>query len=365
MTLFRVTDKTLETVPTTSFAGEGVYERRDLQRLLRSNISCLGDDLLVLSEEFTNWQDSSRRIDLLCLDRQARLVIIEIKRTDDGGHMELQSIRYAAMVSSMTLDQAIAAHAHALGGDDARTRAESAVLDFLDLESVEETELTDEVRIILVAADFSTEVTTSVLWLNKRGLEVTCIRLKPYRLGDQVLIDVAQIIPLPEAEDYEVKVREQAKETLKVRSVRQDIFRRFWAQLIEKSRMRTQLYANRNTTKDHWLSAGVGRAGFGLNLVLTKDRAQVECYISINKDSARSEAAFRALEAQRTTIEAAFDSQLQWEDLPGRTGCRISYDFEGGWRVPETEWSQLQDRLIDAAIRLDKALRGPIQALKV
>jgi RecB family endonuclease NucS len=55
----------------------------------------------VITEEFSEWEDSSRRIDLLCLDQKARLVAIEIKRTEDGGHMELQAIRYAAMVSSM------------------------------------------------------------------------------------------------------------------------------------------------------------------------------------------------------------------------------------------------------------------------
>jgi len=31
-------------------------------------------------------------------------VAIELKRTEDGGHMELQSTRYAAMVSTMTFD---------------------------------------------------------------------------------------------------------------------------------------------------------------------------------------------------------------------------------------------------------------------
>jgi hypothetical protein len=30
-----------------------------------------------------------------------------LKRTEDGGHMELQSIRYASMVSTMTFDQAV------------------------------------------------------------------------------------------------------------------------------------------------------------------------------------------------------------------------------------------------------------------
>lgn len=40
-------------------------------------------------------------------------MVVELKRTDDGGHMELQAIRYAAMVSSMVFADVVAAyHAH-------------------------------------------------------------------------------------------------------------------------------------------------------------------------------------------------------------------------------------------------------------
>jgi hypothetical protein len=39
-------------------------ERRDLQHLLKADISPIGDDLMVLSEEFGDWEDSSRRIDI-------------------------------------------------------------------------------------------------------------------------------------------------------------------------------------------------------------------------------------------------------------------------------------------------------------
>jgi len=35
------------------------------------------------------------------------LVVIEIKRTHTGGHMDLQALRYAAMVSSMTFDDVL------------------------------------------------------------------------------------------------------------------------------------------------------------------------------------------------------------------------------------------------------------------
>jgi RecB family endonuclease NucS len=44
-----------------------------------------------MAEEFSDWQDRSRRIDLLCLDTDANLVVVELKRTNDAGHMELQA----------------------------------------------------------------------------------------------------------------------------------------------------------------------------------------------------------------------------------------------------------------------------------
>jgi RecB family endonuclease NucS len=62
----------------------------------------ISDDLLVLAEEFSQWEDSCRRVDLLAVDRNGELVVIELKRSEDGGHMDLQSLRYAVMISTMT-----------------------------------------------------------------------------------------------------------------------------------------------------------------------------------------------------------------------------------------------------------------------
>lgn len=366
MPLYKVTKDKLETVKQTSFIEENMLERKDLQRLLRADISVIGDDLMVISEEFGEWDVSNRRIDLLCLDKQARLVVVEIKRTEDAGHIELQAIRYAAMVSSMTLDQAIAACGRSLNAHDAELMARSEILEFLGLESAEDAELIDEVRIILVSADFSTEVTTSVIWLNRHGVDITCVRLKPYRMGESLLIDVAQIIPLPEAADYEIKIRAQALEVKKVRSARQDIFRRFWAQYIERAKGKTVLYANRSHSSDHWLSASIGRGGFLLNASVTEGRARLECYISMGKDSdARNKAAFHALQAKQTEIEQAFGGPLDWQELPTRIGCRICADVDGGWKTPEAQWPQLQDQMLNQMVKLESALKMPVQALKV
>lgn len=209
MPLFEIRGDGLAALPETTFSQEGLKERQHLQRMLREQVRVLGDDLLVIAEEFGDWEDSQRRIDLLAVDKQANLVVIELKRTTDGGHLELQALRYAAMVSAMTFDQAEAAFARYLravgSGDDARDR----LLAFLGWSEADDDLFAQDVRIVLVSADFSKEVTTSVLWLNDHGLDIRCVRLKPYKLGDRVLIDAEQLIPLKEAEEFQVHLREK------------------------------------------------------------------------------------------------------------------------------------------------------------
>jgi hypothetical protein len=364
MSLFRVTQDKLEPVAETTFAAESLLERKDLQRLLRRDISPVGDDLMVIAEEYSNWEDSSRRIDLLCLKRDASLVVVEIKRTEDGGHMELQAIRYAAMVSSMTLEGVATAYQKMSGKEpDAAT---SDILLFLGLDSLEEAELTGDVRIVLVSADFSAELTTAVLWLNRHDLGIRCIRLRPYRIGaDIVVVDATQIIPLPETTDYEVKVREQEKEQRKALTVRHETLKRFWAQLIERSKSKTHVLASRSPTTDAWLNAGIGRSGFGLNVAVAQADSQVECYMRIQDAEDRTRAAFEALLAQRAEIERRFGGPLEWDAQEGRHVCKVMVRLAGGWRSPESEWVAIHDRMIDALVRLEGALKGPIQNLSI
>lgn len=362
MGLYRVTSDKLEAVPRTTFAEESLLERKDLQRLLREDISPVGDDLLVIAEEYGNWEDSNRRIDLLCLSRDASLVVVEIKRTEDGGHMELQAIRYAAMVSGLTLDEIFRVYAEEQNIDEEQAR--DKIREFLQPDSEGEAELNGQVRIVLVSSDFSSELTTAVLWLNRHDLDITCIRLRPYRAGSDILVDATQIIPLPEAEDYEVKVRAQEKEKRKALGVRQEILRKFWVQTIERSRAKTELLANRSTTSEQLISAGIGKNGFTLYLALVKDESRVELYISHPAGAEKSKIAFHQLSEQKDAIEAAFGGPLVWQELLERQGCRICVVLPGGWKSPESDWMAMQDRMIDALIRLEAAFRKPVQNLK-
>lgn len=210
MAVYEIRKDKLVRVEETTFADEAIGERGDLQRLLREQIEAISPQTLVIAEEFGEWEESKRRIDLLGLDRNANLVVIELKRTETGGHMELQAIRYGAMISTMTYDQVVKAHQRYLG-DLGRSdvSAEQQILNFLGWTEPDHDSFGERVRIVLASAEFSREITSSVIWLNAQGLDIRCVRLRPYKLEDRVLLDVQQIIPLPEAAEYQVLIREK------------------------------------------------------------------------------------------------------------------------------------------------------------
>lgn len=213
MALYRLTQDKLEQLPLTSFESEGIRERSDLQRIIRDQPDVLEEGLLIVSEEFSNWEDSYLRIDLLGIGSDARLVVIELKRDERGGVMELQAIRYAAMVSNITLEQLVDAHQVYLHKRRSTENARTRIYEHLGVtEQVEPEIYTERPRILLVSGDFSKELTTSVLWLNQSGLNIRCMKLQLYQTGDGLLLETNQVIPLPEAERFLIQLREKGNE---------------------------------------------------------------------------------------------------------------------------------------------------------
>lgn len=222
--------------------------------MLIKNISVLGDDLFVICEEYGNFEDSGRRIDLLCIDKDRKLVVVEIKRTEDGGHAELQAIRYAAMISSMNLDEVIAARAEMMKKSGASVvaheeligAARQEVYEFCGVIEGEEFDLSEDLRILLVSSQFSTEITTTVLWLNRQGLDISCIRLIPYQhLDNSIFIDATKIIPLPETEQYEIKIRSREIEARNKAKEKNHGCFSLWSLFIEKSNYLNGLFEGR------------------------------------------------------------------------------------------------------------------------
>jgi hypothetical protein len=140
----------------------------------------------------------------------------------------------------------------------------------------------------------------------------------------------------------------------------------FWKGLLDKTKEKTKLFANISPGRNNWLGTGAGRSGVAFNYVVLMDEASDELYIDHDHETgAKNKAIFDALAAQKDAIEREVGGTLEWLRLDDKRACRIQKRFtNGGLADPET-WPQLQDEMIDAMIKLDKALRGRLAEVKV
>lgn len=214
MPLYAIADKNLTKLDKTTYPLEGLQERYDLQEAIKHNIDIVAPDCLVISEEFSDWEDSRRRIDLLAIDKQANLVVIELKRDEIGAHMELQALRYAAMISTMSFAKACEYYQSYLLKHEQEGNAKEKLLQFVDLDETDLVDFGKDIRIILASADFGKELTTTAIWLRDKGVDICCVRLTPYNFKGEILINAEQIIPVPELEEYQVKFKEKRDEQI-------------------------------------------------------------------------------------------------------------------------------------------------------
>ena len=147
---------------------------------------------------------------------------------------------------------------------------------------------------------------------------------------------------------------------------RQTLRRRFWTGLLERAAPRTDLHAGISPGEEGWIGTGAGTSGLAYNYVIRKHASSVELYIDRGKGSkAENKRIFDNFKQSQTEVEAVFGGPLEWERLDAKRACRIVQRFEnGGYRDPEQDWPEIQDTMIEAIIRLEKALAPHVAGLK-
>ncbi len=213
-----------------TFNALSIWERAHIQEWVRQAPEVLGEELLVVSMEFDRFKQSADRLDLLALDRRGNLVVVELKRDGLASYADLQAIRYAAMVSTMTIEKLLPyfvyyQQKYVGAADMTITRAQELIQEFITQNDTF-TELSNRPRIILCSENFSTELTATVLWLNQAELDISCVRIVPYKIGDNVVVVPIKIIPLQEANQYmiELENKEKGKEQQATQSGRTETF---------------------------------------------------------------------------------------------------------------------------------------------
>lgn len=225
--IFTVAGNSASAATPVTLAEIGLRERRDLQEWILAHPEILGPDLKIVTFEFDRWWGPSGtapgdRLDVLGLGLDGRLVVAELKRDRAPDVVEMQAIKYAAMVSRFTPETLASHHArflkqrHVAVSDDEAFQQLQAHAGDLDIEKLRTP------RIVIVAGDFPQVLTSTAIWLKEMGLDITLVRVQAYRTTNDTIVSVSQFFPVATVEDFmitprqaEVRAVEQKRERQK------------------------------------------------------------------------------------------------------------------------------------------------------
>ena len=294
------------------------HEAKDFSSWLAENIEVLSEKLdFSLSLVGKNKTIGSFFIDILAEDEQGRSVIIEnqLEKTD---HDHLGKV--VTYLSSM----------------DAKTA-------------------------IWISSKPRKEHKEAIEWLNESSpadVRFYLIKIEAVRIGKSEPAPLFTVVAKP---GLETKLIGKEKKKLARRHV---LRKKFWQQLLNKARRKTDLHSIISPGIYNWLGTGAGKSGLGFNYSITKKYGSCELYIDRGKGYVRlNKKRFDKLYTYKREIEKSFGDKLEWERLENRRASRITKRFKNTGLYETEKWNTLQDRMIDGMIRLEKTLRDYIKEL--
>jgi hypothetical protein len=349
-----------------SFSELGFREREHLQEWLENEPEVFGEEILIIQKEFDGFDNTRERLDLLGIDKQGSLVIIENKLDDSGRDVTWQALKYASYCSSLSKLQVRDIYQEYLDKKNANEESEANISEFLNGEDFGEIQLNQSQRIILVAANYRKEVTSTVLWLlTKYKLNIQCFKTTPYSFNNQILLNIEQIIPVKEVEEFTIKMAEKAQEeqdTQNELKTRHKLRLEFWKKLLEKyNQTNSNLFQNISPSKDAWISAGSGISGVGFQFVVSKRYARTELYVSKGIKE-ENKFIFDELHKLKDDITAK-STQLIWERLDTKKASRIKNELTNVSLYEKEDWDEMINFVIESMIQMEEAFKTPLKTI--
>ncbi|HZO90488.1 MAG TPA: DUF4268 domain-containing protein [Chthonomonadaceae bacterium] len=210
---------------------------------------------------------------------------------------------------------------------------------------------------VWIVAEPRQEHVRAVSWLNEsRSTSFYLLKVEAAQIDDSRPAPFLTLIVGPSAESQEVG------ETKRELAERHHLRHRFWSELLNRARAKTTLHSTISPSYYNWIGTSSGKRGLNYNYAVRQHDAYVELYIDRGSERENLEI-FHSLEARKSEIEQAFGDTLEWQELDGKRACRIGKIIRLGGYKDESKWPGLHDKMIEAMIHLEQALRTHIRQL--
>ena len=94
---FNKTTNEIEICEKTDFKSHVILERQHLEKWIEKNPDLLGEELLIITNEYDKFDKTKERLDLLALDKEGNVVVIELKRDDNRRRVGVDDDRLAVL----------------------------------------------------------------------------------------------------------------------------------------------------------------------------------------------------------------------------------------------------------------------------
>lgn len=302
-----------------------ISERKHLQEWIANNPEMLGEELLIIQKEFDGFNDTHERLDLLALDKEGGLVIIENKLDDTGRNVVWQALKYTSYCSTLTTSQIIKIYQEYLDSNNTNEDAKENIDEFLGIDDEELLLNKNDQRIMFVANHFRKEVTSTVIWLLDHDVQIQCFRATPYQMGDDIFLQIEQIIPLPETKEFMIDAKEKEKEEKSISPIVKEREKRlieFWS-LLKDELSRNSIGFLDNVSAKHYFDIGFLKGAGRFAYCLGKQSLRVELYIPNDSDKKFID----AMANYKDEIQSRLDNKVIWERLDGKKASRIKYEI--------------------------------------
>lgn len=135
----------------------------------------------------------------------------------------------------------------------------------------------------------------------------------------------------------------------------------FFAELLERLKTARPDITNATRTQpETWWSFSGGRSGFTFGWAFVQDMLRVELYIDVGEGTKKL---FDRLKAQKPSIEGEVGTDLNWDRLEHRRGCRISLTKLAKVTDPQEQLEEVKEWAVSTMIKFVDAFQPRIKNL--
>lgn len=219
----------------------------------------------------------------------------------------------------------------------------------------------DAVSVVWVARHFTEEHRAALDWLNRitrEGFNFFGLEIELWRIGESVPAPKFDVVVQPN--DWSKIVKEVADSSHGPLTPAQQLWMDYWREFGEFLESTEASFSTPKPQKSHWVTWGLGRAGFGIMAIVSSRDRHVD--VELRLDGNDSKAHFHLLHARKDEIETELGFSVEWLEKPELKGSSISVTREAE-TTDRNSWPDLHAWTLGKMAAFDRVFRPLVRGL--